>query len=615
MNEPYSPQSTEELLYHYLNYPNLQEIKQEYQVLSDIQDATLYSQKDFCQSIAVRDQQQFLAVIWDNTYTCLDDGYNDNTGKIMLELNNFSDLQTALKDIEELEPHVTNPLIKKNPSQRKSKRWSTTEEDLIELSSSDFQVPPSIRLDIESSQMMDVLMDRAVKHWCCIGFKVAPISVDLIRNWRKAPQAIIYCIASITLVTFMNRQVEGNNLYSKQAAIVFYEQAKSNMDDVMVDNMQPLVVQSYFCLSYTSNLLRLYEQQRTWGGLASISLQHLTMSAQNDGSTSPSSSTNPMIKKEMNEATLGCWLRWYYIDAWMCLTLNRECLVPDTVPWLDMKQVERISLERSSTDQHQLYSFANLTYYMRKYIRVLHSGEMFVFGASQSKFPSVRYYEITQELTGWYNRLPKYSTIDELHLHLCYNSMRLVVLYQFLHPQYPPPQGILIDCLDVNLELLQALQHLKSLGCDQSTYHHMFFAIHNTAKRAFQYSIAPFKHYAEEQLKINLMLLKSTQAYVHDVFKMKIYAQKIEDQLNSMKIVIEAPNYSRGNTTVFRQSQSHSNNSSKLFNKPGPMPPAFPSLLETSTHYRNKLSSNSPQIIVFKQQVIKQNPNKKKRVT
>ncbi|KAI8340400.1 hypothetical protein BD560DRAFT_412306 [Blakeslea trispora] len=610
MNQPYSPQSTEEILYHHLNFSEEQEFEQIYDDFYDIQKVALYNSVYPYSDISQQQQQQFLTAIWDNTFLRLDDGYNDKAGKVTIELNNFSDLQIALRNMEELDPQMINPVLKKRSNQQRSDCWSTTEEDLINISSSSFQVPQSIRLDIESSQMMDTLMARAAEHWCCIGFKVAPISVELVKNWRKAPQAIVYCIASITLVTFMDYQVETNNLYSKQAAIAFYEQARSNMDDVMVDDMQPLVVQSYFCLSYTSNLLRLYEQQRTWGGLASISLQHLTMSAQTEN-ISQLNLTNPVVTNEINAATLGCWLRWYYIDAWLCLTLNRECLIPDTVPWLDMKQVESISLQRSTADQQQLYSFANLTFYMRKYIRALHSGEM--FDTSQSKAPSARYYEITQELTGWYNKLKRYNTIGELHLHLCYNSMRLVVLYQFLHQQFSPPKDILIDCLQVNLELLQALQHLKSLGCDQSTYHHMFFAIHNTAKRAYQYDVAPFKYYAKEQLKINLMLLKSTQAYVHDVFKMKIYAQKIQDQLKSMKIFVDPPNYSRGNTTVFRQSQSHSNNVSKPFKRPIPAPSSFPPLLGDLTQYKDKVNNSSPQIIVFKQQPIKQTPTKRRK--
>jgi hypothetical protein len=218
----------------------------------------------------------------------------------------------------------------------------------------------------------------------------------------------------------------------------------------------------------------------------------------------------------------------------MCLTLNRDCLLPDNVPWMDISDIEHLSIHKLTNDHHQLYSFAILTHYMRRYIRALHSGKIFI--NETQKYPSTIYYQITNELKNWYEQLPRFTTIAELHLHLCYNSMRLVVLYQFLNPQQAPSHDVFIDCLETNLELLQALQQLKAIGCDQSTYHHMFFAIHNTAKRIFQYNQVKFKEYAEEQLKINLMLLKSTQAYAHDVFKMKMYAEKIQDQFTRMKI-------------------------------------------------------------------------------
>jgi hypothetical protein len=537
-----SPESTERLLFDYLR-PQL-ECKQ--QLVKQTQDCANIQQEQ--QEIRLQ-QKAFLTACWDDTFLSLE----EEDSNIMIELNNFSDLKVALKDIEELEAYPTSSLRARAHQQRKvagavRNRWSTTEEDLINLSSTNFTVPPSVRLNVESSQMLDVLMHRAVQHWCCIGFKVAPISVNLIQDWRNAPQAIVYCIASISLVTFMDLENTSSD-YSKQAAMVFYEQARNKMDDILFDDMQPTIIQSYFCLSYTSNLLRLYEQQRTWGGLASISLQHLAKNA-------------PLQKKPVDELTLGCWFRWYYVDAWMCLTLNRDCLLPDNVPWMDMKKIEQLSIKTVKTDQHHMYSFATLTYYMRRYIRALHSGKLFATTNDQQKGPSQIYYQITSELTQWYSQLPKYTTIAELHLHLCYNSMRLVVLYQFLNPQQPPSHDVLIDCLQTNLELLQALQQLKDIGCDQSTYHHMFFAIHNTAKRIFQYQQQEFKSYAEEQLKINLFLLKSTQAYAHDVFKMKIYAEKIQDQFHRLSINIEKKKVTGvvtgGDTFVFRRNPHHS---------------------------------------------------------
>ena len=495
-----SPESTEMLLFDYLR-PHLE------------QPST--NQVDDIIEAAKQQEPFFMTACWDDTFLSLE----EEDSNIVIELSNFTDLKTALKEIEELEPYPTSSL-RARAHQKKNNRWSTTEEDLINMSSTNFTVPMSVRLNIESSQMLDMLMHRAVQHWCCIGFKIAPIRVDLIRNWRQAPRAIVYCVASISLVTFMD-QANTTSHYSKQAAMVFYEQARNNMDDIVFDNMQPMIIQSYFCLSYTSNLLRLYEQQRTWAGLASISLQHLAINTQR--------------QQPVDELTLGCWFRWYYVDAWMCLTLNRDCLLPDTVPWMNMAQVEHLSIVGHKHDYNQLYSFATLTYYMRRYIRSLHSGKIFL--NEHQKVPSAKYYEITNQLKAWYGQLPRYTTISELHLHLCYNSMRLVVLYQFLHPQQAPSNDIIIDCLETNLELLQALQQLKDIGCDQSTYHHMFFAIHNTAKRIFQYNRKDFNEFAKEQLKINLTLLKSTQAYAHDVFKMKIYAEKIQEQFRKMKII------------------------------------------------------------------------------
>lgn len=523
-----SPESTERLLFDYLR-PQLEKTTQQLQ-----QDECALIQKRQHEQKKIEQQQAaFITACWDDTFLSLEDEEDNN---ITIELNGFSDLQVALKDIEELETYPTSSQRARARQQQKRNnnnrnRWSTTEEDLINLSSSftNFTVPPSVRLNVESSQMLDLLMHRAVQHWCCIGFKVAPISVNLIQDWRNAPEAIVYCIASISLVTFMDLENTSSN-YSKQAAMVFYEQAHHKMDDILFDDMQPLIIQSYFCLSYTSNLLRLYDQQKTWGRLASISLQHLAKNI-------------PAQKKPIDELTLGCWFRWYYVDAWMCLTLNRDCLLPDSVPWLDMKKIERLSIITTKSDQNQMYSFATLTYYMRRYIRALHSGKLFTAATTdqqKQRIPSRIYYQITQELTNWYSQLPKYTTIAELHLHLCYNSMRLVVLYQFLNPHQPPSNDVLIDCLQTNLELLQALQQLKDIGCDQSTYHHMFFSIHNTAKRIYQYNDnnKRFQNYAQEQLKINLMLLKSTQAYAHDVFKMKVYAEKIQDQFARLKIVL-----------------------------------------------------------------------------
>ncbi|KAG1451513.1 hypothetical protein G6F46_011842 [Rhizopus delemar] len=494
-----SPQSTEELLFEYLQ-PQIQR---------------QHDQSEQCSPITIAEYDPY-----DYYYYSLNNVLSSTNQTITMQFSSFSDLQTALLDLENPDPSF--PYSQKQQQQQHQRVMynPSCEKELIYplLPPAVMEIPASVRTTIENSNFMDFLMYRAIQHWCCIGFKVAPISVDLIKDWRRAPQPIVYCIASISLVSL----IEPERDCSKQAAVAFYEQARAKMDDVFLDDMKPQMIQSYFCLSYTSNLLRLYEQQRIWGGLASISLQHLAKRA------------------VVDPLTLGCWLRWYYVDAWMSLTLNQDCLLPDLVPWLQIERIQEISISNED-DGNQLYSFGCLTFYMRRYIRLLHSGK--IFASPYERIPSRHYYEITECLISWYQRLPLYtSSPSRLHLHLCYHSMRLVILYQFLRPQHPPPDDILIDCLETNLELLQALQHLKEMGCDQSTYHHMFYTIHNTAKRIHQYNLDSFKHISEELLKINLTFLKRTQGYIHDVFKMKFYAEQIQNQFKRMNIKEDTEN-------------------------------------------------------------------------
>lgn len=171
---------------------------------------------------------------------------------------------------------------------------------------------------------------------------------------------------------------------------------------------------------------------------------------------------------------------------------------------------------------------------------MLHSGKIFDF----ARTPSRDYFEVTEQFVAWYASLSQ----PHLHLHLCYHSVRLLLLYQFLHSK-TTPESVLMECLETNLELLQALQRLKEMGCDQSTYHHMFFAIHNTAIRIYPH--LKFRGIVEEQLRMNWSLLKGTQAYVHDVFKMKLYAQKIQAQLHQLNISVKNPQDFQ--TLVFKQ--------------------------------------------------------------
>ncbi|KAG0168209.1 hypothetical protein DFQ28_005195 [Apophysomyces sp. BC1034] len=466
---------------------------------------------------------------------------------IHLYLDSFSDLQSALKDI-----NGRNKLCQLAPAPKPS-----AEEDLAHQRSSEIIIPSSVKQRVESTDFLDILIHEATSNWCCIGFKVAPISRDLIQNWRRAPLAIVYCIASISLVSLGHGNASQD--FVKGAAMAFYEKARHKMDDILFEDIQPLTIQAYFCLSYTSNLLRLYEHQRTWGGLASIALQQRVQDTVNG-------------RKPMDELTLHCWFRWYYVDAWMCLAMNRECLLPDEFPLIDTASDEQgapydgggTSNNSNGFDfRRNLFQFANLTRYMRRYIRAMRSGNIFANHSNGDyRCPSHVYYGITQQLKDWYDRQrrvsnnacsgqgvatqmsvgsPSFCPGVDVHLHLCYNAMRLVVLFQFLQPTLPPPNEILIDCLDTNLSLLQSLQHLKDSGCDQSTYHHMFFAIHNTAKRIFQYGSVTgranqFRPYAQDQLRINLTLLRGTQAYANDVYQARVYVEKIEEICKHLEI-------------------------------------------------------------------------------
>ncbi|KAI7861320.1 hypothetical protein BDF14DRAFT_1861453 [Spinellus fusiger] len=471
------------------------------------------------------------------------------TDCIQLEFNTFTDLYIAI-NANGADEAKTNRPQKWQPSNE------TLKSEIIEIPrekkpkkviNSRIKIPMSVELSVESSQMLDTLMHRAITHWCCIGFKIAPISLDLIRNWHTAPLTIVYCVASISLVTFIDNHV--GKSYIKDAAMQFYAQARKKMDDLFFDTMHPTIIQYYFCLSYTSNLLRLDEQQRTWGALASIALRQ--------------QAKDTTKLRERDELSVLCWFRWYYVDAWMCLTLNRECYFPDDAPWLNFEELKRQVVRRASDMdecRYSLFQFAILTRYMRMYIQAMNTRNLFCYSSEGGCiYPSVLYDSITQQVKAWYHHQirvsPNSNTISprpsfrpgvDIHLHMCYNAMRLIILFQFLQPSCPPLHHILIDCLETNLNLLLALQHLKEVECDQSTYHHMFFAIHNTAKSIYQYKEsgavnAKLRGYACDQLKMNLTLLRGTQAYINDVFKVRYYAEKIEEQFKIIGISTDWP--------------------------------------------------------------------------
>ncbi|KAI8098983.1 uncharacterized protein BX664DRAFT_320092 [Halteromyces radiatus] len=533
---------------------------------------TLENDQDFDHSTGDNDDEMINCIQSNNNNS---NDYPNHT--INLEVKSFSDLQKALGLLLESDnrsigqQHTRRrrgrPRRRKKEEEEKKALLMQEEWERQQRQQKEKQLPASIRNTVASTMFLDTLMDKAQKHWCCIGFKVAPVTLDVIRHWQQAPVSIIYCVASIALVTFMDHNATQG--YVRDAAMEFYQHARQKLDDIVFDDekddkciyddmddldshqqqQQAMTIQSYFCLSYTSNLLRLYEQQRTWGGLASVAIQLRTKDAETGC-------------RPMDQAILLCWCRWYYIDAWMSLTLHRECLLPDTPPpfIMDTIQSARIDLYHEHND---LYQFAILTRFMRRYIQMMHSGNI---EDSVTQGPSTAYHAITKELKQWYEgvqtqqqqqRLDYENTNNNnnnninnsaVHLHLCYNAMRLVVLYQFLHPDRLQADDLTVmDGLETNLALLQALQQLASQGCDQSTYHHMFFAIHNTASRIYQYHTrhrtSKWQKLARQQLQMNLLLLKGTPAYANDVFKMRMYAEKIEQQFNHMDLY--TPNYYR----------------------------------------------------------------------
>ncbi|ORZ18842.1 hypothetical protein BCR42DRAFT_411691 [Absidia repens] len=519
---------------------------------------------------------------------------------INMEINSFTDLLQAIERMQiQLKQPDTAADIPQHQLQQQRRPYKKRKSQHPAAISSVTNQQPRQQLMTPTTMMkklpavvhdtvntfLPTLMEKAQSHWCCVGFKVAPVTLDMIQNWRQAPVTIVYS-------------------YVKTAAMEFYEQARRKMDDIVFDDendisnyngdemdyeyddnydtggaltdqgrQKAMTIQSYFCLSYTSNLLRLYEQQRTWGGLASIALQLRTKDVETGC-------------RPMDQAILLCYCRWYYVDAWMSLTLGRDCLLPDDPPRFIMDAIQpppspHLQDEQQPTSpspqplplvqrqttttivfphEHQsLYQFAMLTKFMRRYIQVMQSGKLV---DPITKKPSLHYYQITTELKQWYSMIEQQEENEHTndfrrgpnnsgngnanaHLHLCYHAMRLMILYKLLHPDLARPDDVtLMDGLDTNLALLLALQQLASQGCDQSTYHHMFFAIHNMASRIHQHHtrhrISKWQKWARQQLQLNLVLLKGTQAYVNDVFQMRVYAEKIEQQFVHMGLRLSA---------------------------------------------------------------------------
>lgn len=397
-------------------------------------------------------------------------------------------------------------------------------------------LPKSIQYHSASTQLIEGLMVRAIQHWCCVSFKIVPIELSLLE--KNTPNTILYCVAAISMITINSNNkrlttatMEG---FRKDVGFYFYQKACNYLKEVIfLDDDEDFVtaIQCYFCLSYTSNLLQLFSEQRTWHYLACDALK------------------NKVNYLHVSPALRQCWYRWYYIDAWISIALNQECLLPDTLPFQPIQEISHY--EATQHQQHRtcclmsnetLYNFVSLTQFMRQFNRAIQLG----------KLPSV-YEDITHQAECWWYSLSK----PHVHLKICYFSMRLVVLFSLLQHDYKVDSDLLVDGLNVTLEILQGLQDLKLMNCDQSTYHHMFFAIHQTLKLLLCYIKAkPIYHqletFARQQFEMNLCVLEGTDAFRDDIYQMRRIGSNIESDLEELGYLQDKENSRKMSVHVFR---------------------------------------------------------------
>lgn len=413
-----------------------------------------------------------------------------------------------------------------------------------------------IQLSISYEDIMDVIMGKAANEWCCLAFKISPLKVSTAKAWRKQPRPIIDGLASITLATFIGRDCEED--FGMATAAAFYKQASNRMD-TLFDCMNVDAVIAYFLLSYASNLMRLTEQQKTWQSLASILLFHLTQNLNHD--------------MEHYDLIRLCWCRWYYIDAWISLTLNRPLLLSNQHPVHVPNLSELISTNSVvNEDTLNLFHFATLGEMMRIAITGLKSRAFFDLNdVSGYTMPSQAYHNFNREHREWFRQLEvaaqaqKALTIMgpqkfnfkpkvDVHLHLSYHSICLIILFQFLSPGSHPPEEITFATLESIFQLLSGLEYLKEINCDQSTYHHMFFAIHNAAKSIYEHcdDDDSIKGIAREQICLNSHLLKSTAAYEYDLFKVRSYGEKIDRDFEQLEIESDDDNLSTIDESCFQ---------------------------------------------------------------
>ncbi|KAG2185874.1 hypothetical protein INT43_002312 [Umbelopsis isabellina] len=397
-----------------------------------------------------------------------------------------------------------------------------------------------LQLSISYEDVMDVIMGKAADEWCCLAFKISPLKVSTAKTWRKQPRPIIDGLASITLATFIGRDCEED--FGMATAAAFYKQASNRMD-TLFDCMNDDAVIAYFLLSYASNLMRLSEQQKTWQSLASILLFHLTQN----------------YKHDMDNFDLIrlCWCRWYYIDAWISLTLNRPLLLSNKHPVHVPTLSELISTNSVVNEVTlDLFHFAALGEMMRKAITGLKSRAFFdMNNVPGYSMPSQAYHNFNREHREWFRQLEAAAQAEralviigpqkfnfkpkvDVHLHLSYHSICLIILFQFLSPGSQPPEEIIIETLESIFQLLSGLEYLKEINCDQSTYHHMFFAIHSAAKLIYEHcdDDDSVKAIAREQICLNSYLLKATAAYEYDLYKLRSYGEKIDRDFEQLEI-------------------------------------------------------------------------------
>jgi hypothetical protein len=432
-------------------------------------------------------------------------------------------------------------------------------------------LPKSIRYHSASTQLIESLMYRAIRHWCCISFKIVPIELELIQN--NTPKTILYCVAAISIATISTNRMketktENSNTkklsdkraegFKKDVAFYFYERACSYLKETIFPDEEEALsitaIQCYFCLSYIANLLRLPHEQKTWHYLACDVLK----------SRVGYINVSPALRQ--------CWYRWYYIDAWIAISLNQECLLPDRLPfeikepsptkvWMKGPSSITVAQQNQLQDYRKccimsndtLYEFVRMTQYMRRFNRAIQSGTL-----------PMLYGTLTNEVVSWWNN----TKDSNLHLRLCYFSMRLVVIFSLLQHDYKITMDLLLDGLDITLEILKGLQDLKLMNCDLSTYHHMFFAIHKTLKGIlfhikrnpdFQY----LETFAKQQFEMNLCILEGTDAFKDDIYQMRSIGTAIEADLYALGYIVDDVALSSKRSVVVFRAQTDGNSAKK----------------------------------------------------